>query len=66
MRYALFTYALIINMFFFVVGILIGVCVAQEYPNNLPNVKILFRTASKALQDAVRGNDNEFDAEKSD
>ena len=65
MRYALFTYALIINMFFFVVGILIGVYAAQEYPN-LPNVKILFRTASKALQDAVRGNDNEFDAEKSD
>ena len=52
-------------MFFFVVGILIGVYAAQEYPN-LPNMKILFRTASKALQDAVRGNDNEFDAEKSD
>lgn len=52
-------------MFFFVVGILIGVYAAQEYPN-IPNMKILFNTASKALQDAVRGNDNEFDAEKSD
>jgi hypothetical protein len=52
-------------MFFFLVGFGLGIYLAQEHPE-LPNMKHLFRTASKALQDAIRGGENDFDAEKSD
>ncbi len=41
-------------MFFFVVGFIIGIMVAQENPE-LPNAKHLLKTASTRLRDTVRG-----------
>ena len=54
-----------IIMFFFLCGVILGITVAQEYPQ-LPNMKILLHNSAKALQEAIRGGSNEFDAEKSD
>ena len=41
-------------MFFFLVGVVLGIIVAQENPD-LPNAKNLLTTASQLLRDTVRG-----------
>jgi hypothetical protein len=50
------------NMFFFLVGIVIGIMVAQENPD-LPNAKGLLKTASTMLRDTVRGEVSEGKSE---
>ncbi len=47
-------------MFFFLLGILIGIYTGQEY-KDIPNMKILVHKASSALRDAVRGENEEDD-----
>ena len=53
-------------MFFFLVGILIGMHLAQEYDSNIPNVRELVKKASTLLRDAVRGEALDDDRDKSD
>lgn len=53
-------------MFFFIIGIIIGLHIAQEYETNIPNVKILVRKASTMLRDAVRGESEDSDRDKNE
>lgn len=46
-------------MFFFIIGIILGVYVAQEYDKDLPNVKQVVRRASSILREAIRGENDD-------
>ena len=47
------------DMFFFLIGFLIGVYTVQEYPENIPNVRVLVQRASNILREAIRGENDE-------
>ena len=46
-------------MFFFLIGFIIGIYTVQEYPENIPNVRVLVQRASNILREAIRGENDE-------
>ena len=48
-------------MFFFIIGIGLGVYLAQEYEHNIPKMRVLVIKASEILRDAIRGDENDSD-----
>ena len=38
---------------------MLGVYTVQEYPENIPNVRVLVKRASSILREAIRGENDE-------
>ena len=45
-------------MFFFIIGVMIGIFAGQEY-KDLPNMKQVVKRASSILREAIRGENDE-------